>query len=214
MEMHVSNRIARMAKRLSCLVALGLVVLAAPAAQATPVYSYSFTAANTALGSSPYATMTAQQGADGNNNHVTFIVSSSTGGFGDFAFATGNLISAQVSAFKIVSSTFSTSLSTGNQDGFGVFDINGGNGLNDAVTKATIVLDTGDATIAANLASGQYKNAQGDLFALHFGFGPLQNFSNTGFVAVTPEPSSMVLLGSGLALGLAGVRRRRRSPAA
>lgn len=215
--MRVSNGIARVVKRLSCLAALALVVLMAPVARAN---TFLFTGNNGGLpNNGPYAQVTTSLA----DSTITYNVTALTpgGSFTDFGFNlnSSNLIG-PVSTSVVSLSPGYTATSSGMFDGWGTFNVDVGPGPNaqgNRLTSETIIATFASATDASNLYAAENSFSSSvlstggngsSLFALHF-FEP----GGTGWTAVVkpvPEPSSMVILGISLfSLGL--VRRWRPS---
>ena len=163
----------------------------------------------------PYATVTYV--LNGGNIDVTVVMEP---GFQAFGTGSGNN---GIFGFNIVGSTaglsitglpasFSSNLGGGQMDGFGNFEVtlsccnpsNAVNGFSFTVSR------TGGFSSASDLFEA---NANGSHFAIHI--APT-NGNPTGFAADTgtnnevPEPTSLLLLGSGLVTVAAGLRKRYR----
>jgi PEP-CTERM motif len=127
------------------------------------------------------------------NGAITLGAISFTGGAGDTSFSSGG---------------------AGNEDGFGSFNfrLDGFDGFTRAVTSVTfdVTLNAGSWATAASVLTG---NASGNTAAAHIfvvgsdcGGSPC-----TGFASEVPEPTSMLLLGTGLVGVAAGLRKRLRN---
>ena len=160
---------------------------------------------------------------------VTYVLNGSGGidvsvqmAAGFAAFGTGNGNNG-IFGFNIVGSTtglavtnfnpnfLTANLGGGNMDGFGDFEVTISccNASNAITSFSFTVTRTGGFSSASDLFEA---NANGAHFSIHV--APT-NGNPTGFAAdsgtATPEPTSMLLLGSGLVTVAVGLRRRRKT---
>jgi hypothetical protein len=162
----------------------------------------------------PYATVTyVLNGSGGIDVSVQMAL-----GFAAFGDGNGNN---GIFGFNVVGSTIGLAVSNfnpnfltanlggGNMDGFGNFDVTISccNASNAITSFSFTVTRTGGFSSASDLFEA---NDNGAHFAIHI--APT-NGSPTGFAAdaATPEPTSMLLLGSGLVTVAFGLRKRRKN---
>jgi len=212
----------RFLKSLAALVAVAVVVgVATPTTRATEIFAFTAKAGDPAVPAGAQVAMTAN-----NTAHTLTLAFSGWGSdpISEFGFNVGNANGSSISAVTIQSGAPSGSTITTNGaiDGLGKFSydlsFNGpGFSGNQLPANSTVVLHyTGTLNELDLLTQSNTPPGSPTYVGAHYQ-NPNMSGANTFFAVgnpQVPEPSSMVLLGTGLALGLAGVRRRWRSPVA
>jgi hypothetical protein len=199
---------------------LGVLLFAGVASQPALADTFFLTGSNTAAVPCSVSVPCAEVTITTSGNTVTFIVSSLDNGyvfdtFG-FNFTGAGTLSLTSASGEVSSPSLGGS---GNEDGFGSFDFNFDTGKNGGSSGGDCVVTAGSPGAGCTFSFTVMDSLPGSLTASEFEpdfAGHLAAINgNTGYVgdavpstSPVPEPSSLMLLGTG-ALTLAGLVRRR-----